>query len=145
MPHFQKETKTASKSKKKKNAPVEEGTGPAKLTLTIDDIKVGDVLECVQTPNPGDLPVRFSATVKHVMLKKRKPFVLTCSDGQVRYTAFGADMEWKLQTDDVREEQEEVEALRWVGERSPLAISQAKVQAYTVRQPTPVESDVVLH
>jgi len=82
MPHCQKETKRPSKPKKKKEVTeTVQDTGPVKAS--IDDIKVGDVLECVQTQNPGDLPVQFSATVKHIMAKKRKPFVLVCSDGQV--------------------------------------------------------------
>jgi len=63
---------------------------------------------------------------------------------QVRYTALGSDMEWKIQTDEDRRELEEVDALRWVGEQSPLAVSQAKVRDYQVSLLDPVEYLVVV-
>lgn len=50
-----------------------------------------------------------------------------CSDGKVRQTALnGLDIEWKLQTEDDRRALAAVEALRWTGERSDLAVSQMK-------------------
>jgi len=53
--------------------------------------------------------------------------VFECSDGKVRQTALnGLDIEWKLQTEDDRRALAAVEALRWTGERSDLAVSQMK-------------------
>jgi hypothetical protein len=124
MPHKQKETKKPSKAPKSKTVVVEKKV--EKKEVTVEDLKEGDRLEITYTANPGETPSQFSATIKRIIPKKRKPFLLDCSDGKIRQTALGNDMEWKIQTEDDRRALAEIEALRWTGEPSRLAVSQMK-------------------
>ena len=76
MPHKQKELKKSSKPKKKDEPKA------ADKPLTTEDLQLGEVLEITYTPQ-DEKPQQFSATVKNIFRKKKKPFLLECSDGKV--------------------------------------------------------------
>ena len=89
MPHCQKEAKSLKKKKVKKTLAENDGEVKAENEkekpeiITAEDLKVGDVLEVKLTAQPGERPVQFMATVRRIIEKKKKPFVLECSDGKV--------------------------------------------------------------
>jgi hypothetical protein len=86
MPHKQKESKKPSKAPKSKATPAPVVEKKDKKDVTVEDLKEGDELEITFTARPGESPIQFSATIKKIIAKKRKPFLLECSDGKVLYS-----------------------------------------------------------